>query len=189
MMKKARKQVIGLGFTLLACVVFWLPLYKIKTYVLFIPIKSTLTLVPGLASSVIALVLVFLLYARGIISFKSKRYRLISLLINWAVFATFFEIILFPINTSSYDFILDNYTLLVSLVAFVSVLLFGLKEIAKVASLAFTNMCFFSNIMVVNNAMGSWGFMALALLIVGFYFQENIQLKTLKDEVHYLYKG
>ncbi len=187
MLKRVTKQKVGLLFALIACVVFWLPLYTTRQYFLFIPLQEkTLNLLPTLASGVFALLIIFLIYVRKIIVFKSKRLHFISFLINWVLFATFVEILIFPYAGDGYTVFTDNAFSLVMAGAFVAVILFGLKEIAKIALLIFIAGSFFSNFMTVSQAMGIFGFIALMCIIISFYLQGNIELHTLKDEARYL---
>jgi len=189
MIKRAVKQKIGLFFALVACILFWVPLYEVRTYILFIPIKREyLALLPNLASGLLAIVIIFLIHIRGIISFKSKRLRLASLLINWALFATFLEIIISPLSQNpNHDVLANNLALLLCSVVFIVVLLFGVKEIAKIVLLLFIIGSFFANFILVSNAMGFVGFIALALIITSFYLQGNINIKVLGTEARYLF--
>ncbi len=188
-MKNTVKQKIGLLFALCACVLFWLPIYSVRTTFLFFSIeKETINLVPNLASGLWALGIVFLLYVRGIISFKSKKLRLISILVNWSLFSTFLEIILSPIEKNIQLGIADtNFILLMSAVVFVSILLFGVKEIAKLVLILLILGSFFSHFMIVSESMGSFGFIALAFVIISFYLQGNLDIKVLKIEARYLF--
>ncbi len=187
MLKRVTKQKVGLLFALIACVVFWLPMYTTREYFLFIPLQEkTLNLLPTLASGVFALLIMFLIYIRRIISFKSKRLQFLSFFINWLLFATFVEILISPYTHEGYSVFMDNAFALVIAGAFVAVMLFGLKEIAKVALLIFIAGSFFSNFITVSQAMGVFGFIALICIITSFYLQGNIQLKNLKDEARYL---
>ncbi len=188
-MKTLQKQKVGLGFAIIACVLFWIPIYSIEEYILFIPIKTgTINILPSLASGLISIVLVFLIYIRGIISFKHKKLRLASILINWALFSTFVELFLFPLERGTrYDALANNLLLIIICAAFVAVLLFGVKEIAKLVLLMFIIGSFFSNFILVSNSMGVLGFLALACIITSFYLQGNISLASLKTETHYLY--
>ncbi len=188
-MKNISRQKIGLLCALCACVLFWLPIYKVNTYFLFFPLgEKNIHLVPNLLSGIWSLGIVFLIYIRGIISFKTKKTRLCSILINWALFATFLEIFISPTNEKSgYTGVANNVTLLIIAVVFVCILIFGVKEIAKLALLFFIAGSFFSNLVMVSESMGIYGFIALALIITSFYLQGNINIKNLEIETKYLY--
>ncbi len=188
-MKYIRKQKLGLVFALCACILFWLPIYSVNTFFLFFPTGTeTISLIPNFASGLFSLVVVFLLYMRGIISFKTKKTRLVSILINWSLLATFFEILVSPVmEGGKQDAFVHNIGLLICAVLFMSILLFGVREIAKIVFLIFILGSFFSNLMVVSESMGVLGFIALALIIISFYLQGNIHIKTLETETRYLF--
>lgn len=184
-----KKQKLGLICAIVACILFWIPLYQVHTYILFIPVKKeTINLLPNLVSGLLSLILIFLIYIRGIISFKSKKLRLASLLINWALLATFLEIVISPFSANpTRDAVLNNFVLLLFCVVFIAILLFGVKEIAKLILLVFILGTFFSNIMLVSDAMGFIGFIALGLVITSFYLQGNINLPVVETEAKYLF--
>ncbi len=188
-MKNTTKQKWGLICAFFACVLFWLPIYEINTFFLFFPTgKESIHLIPKFASGLWALVVVFLLYIRGIITFKTKKLRLISILINWALFATFIEIFISPTNKNvGYGGIANNFTMLILTIVFISIVIFSVKEIAKLALLFFLLGSFFSNIMLVSDSMGVWGFITLSFIIVSFYLQGNINMKMLEVETRYLF--
>ena len=188
-MKKLTKQRIGLICSFIACMLFWIPLYESKKFFLFIPIKTKgISLLPTLTSGLVALVFVFLLYIRGIIVFKSKKIKAPSMLINWAVFSTFIEILISPYASNlGYTIFQDNGFLLIATIITVVILVCGVKEIAKIALLVFILGSFFSNFMTVSEAMGFLGFVALGFVLVGFYLQQNIKIDGLKNEVEYLF--
>ncbi len=188
-MKSLTKQKIGLVFALCACVLFWLPIHSGQRFVLFIPVgKEQLNLIPNLSSGLASLIIVFLIYIRGIISFKTKKTRLFSILTNWALLATFVEIFISPMGKSpNYDALTENIMLLIFAILFISILLFGVKEIAKIVLLIFIVGSFFSNILLVSESMGTLGFVALALIITSFYLQGNLNVKVLEIETRYLF--
>lgn len=188
-MKKLKKQRWGLICSFVACVVFWVPLYQTRKWFLFIPLKvQGISLLPSLASGLIALIFVFLLYIRGIIVFKSKKIKIPSMIINWAVFSTFIEILLSPYATKNgYTIFQDNAMLIIFTVITGAILVCGVKEIAKIVLLLFILGSFFTNLMVVSEAMGFFGFIALGLVLTGCYLQQNIKIEGLKNELEYLF--
>ncbi len=188
-MKKLTKQRWGLIYSFIACVLFWVPLYETREWFLFIPYNTKgLSLLPSLASGLIALVFVFLLYVRGIIVFKSKKIKIPSMILNWAVFSTFIEILISPYaSNSGYTIFQDNAILILFTIITGVVLVCGVKEIAKIVVLMFLLGSFFTNLIVVSEAMGFLGFLALGFVIGGFYLQQNITLEGLKNEFEYLF--
>ncbi len=188
-MKKSTKEKLGIICAFFACVLFWLPIYEVNTFFLFFPTgKESIHLIPKFASGLWALVVVFLLYIRGIITFKTKKIRLISILINWALFSTFIEIFISPTNKNAgYGGVANNFAILIFSIVFISIIIFSVKEIAKLALLFFLLGSFFSNIMLVSDSMGVWGFVTLSFIIVSFYLQGNINMKTLEVETRYLF--
>ena len=188
-MKKLTKQKLGLICSLISCVLFWIPLYESKKWFLFIPLKSRgISLLPSLTSGLVALIFVFLLYVRGIIVFNSKKIKVPSMLLNWAVFSTFVEILISPYaSNSGYTIFQDNAFLFILTIITCVILVCGVKEIAKIALLVFIVCSFFNNLMSVSEAMGFYGFVALCFVLAGFYLQQNIKIDGLKNEVEYLF--
>ncbi len=188
-MKKLKKQKWGLICSFIACVLFWVPLYESTKWFLFIPVHSRgISLLPTLTSGIVALIFVFLLYVRGIIVFNSKKIRIPSMLLNWAVFSTFVEILISPYaSNSGYTIFQDNAFLFIATIITCVVLVCGVKEIAKIVLLVFIVSSFFNNLMTVSEAMGFCGFVALGFVLVGFYLQQNIKIESLKNEVEYLF--
>ena len=188
-MKKLTKQKWGLLSSLIACIIFWLPLYEVTEWFLFIPVKTTkISLLPSLTSGIIALIFIFLLYVRCIIVFNSKRYQFLSIFINWTVFSTFVEIVISPfVSADGCTIFQDNAFLVISAIIMCVILLCGVKEIAKIVLLIFILSACFSNLMAVSEAMGFLGFVSLAFVLAGFYLQQNIKIDGLKNEVDYLF--
>ena len=98
------QEIIGLSLALIACVIFWLPIYKYTEISGIWFWKTTsekfLDLKPDLISGGIALFFTLLLYLRGIICFNNKISTLISFLINLTLFATIIQIFISPVQSN-----------------------------------------------------------------------------------------
>lgn len=186
------RENIGLLLALLACIIFWLPIYKYSETrgILFWKkfSQKVLDLKPGLISGLAALIVTFVLYIRGIISFNNKLSKLLSFLVNLTLFATIIEIFISPssVSATSNPFLKSTSAFIIS-IACGAVIFFGLREIAKVVLLGFLVFIFYFNIKLVNDAMGFLGYINLVLIILSFSFQQNISINQLGMEFKYLF--
>ena len=187
-------QNIGMALALIACVVFWLPIYKYQEVHGFWFMKKveekTLDLRPGLISGLAAVILSIILYARGIIRYPNRWVGLVSFIINLTLFATLIEIFVSPTaeQATSNPF-LNNVIALVAAAVCLAILIFGVKEIAKFVLIVFMLAVFYMNIKLVNDAMGVVGYVNLVLVLVSFILQQNIDLRSMADEFKYLFGG
>ena len=186
------RENIGLMLAVVACIIFWLPIYKyqeIHGFWFFKRIsQETLDLKPGLISGFTALFINLILYLRGILSYQKKWLDFVSFLVNLTLFATLIEIFISPTFTtaSSIPF-LHNTLALCGSVACIVILIFGVKEFAKIALLVFFLSNFFMNLKLVNDAMGFAGYINLLIIVTSFYLQQKIDFATLKTEFKYLF--
>lgn len=187
------QEIIGLFLALIACIIFWLPIHKYteSSGILFWKTTSEkfLDLKPDLISGTIALLFTFILYLRGIISFENKISNLFSFLVNLTLFATIIEIFISPYQNSSAikNIFLENTFSLVASSVCIAILIFGVKEIAKIVLLIFFVFIFYFNIKLVNDAMGFLGYIEILLIVSSFFLQQNISLNQLGMEVKYLF--
>lgn len=184
---------IGLFLAIIACIIFWLPIHKYTESSGILFWKSTsekfLDLKPDLISGCIALIFTFILYLRGIISFENKISNLFSFLVNLTLFATIIEIFISPYQSdiAIKNIFLENTLSTVVCAVCIAILLFGVKEIAKLVLLIFFIFMFYFNIKLVNDAMGFLGYIQLLLIISSFFLQQNINLNQLGMEAKYLF--
>lgn len=187
------QEIIGLFLALIACIIFWLPIHKYteSSGILFWKTTSEkfLDLKPDLISGTIALLFTFILYLRGIISFENKISNLFSFLVNLTLFATLIEIFISPYQNSPAikNIFLENTFSLVASSVCIAILIFGVKEIAKIILLIFFVFIFYFNIKLVNDAMGFLGYIEILLIVSSFFLQQNISLNQLGMEVKYLF--
>ena len=187
------QEIIGLFLALIACIIFWLPIHKYteSSGILFWKTTSEkfLDLKPDLISGTIALLFTFILYLRGIISFENKISNLFSFLVNLTLFATIIEIFISPYQNSPAikNIFLENTFSLVASSVCIAILIFGVKEIAKIVLLIFFVFMFYFNIKLVNDAMGFLGYIEILLIVSSFFLQQNISLNQLGMEVKYLF--
>lgn len=187
------QEIIGLFLALIACIIFWLPIHKYteSSGILFWKTTSEkfLDLKPDLISGTIALLFTFILYLRGIISFENKISNLFSFLVNLTLFATLIEIFISPYQNSPAikNIFLENTFSLVASSVCIAILIFGVKEIAKIVLLIFFVFIFYFNIKLVNDAMGFLGYIEILLIVSSFFLQQNISLNQLGMEVKYLF--
>ena len=187
------QEIIGLFLALIACIIFWLPIHKYtESYgILFWKTTSEklLDLKPDLISGTIALLFTFILYLRGIISFDNKISNLFSFLVNLTLFATIIEIFISPYQNSPAikNIFLENTFSLIASSVCIAILIFGVKEIAKIVLLIFFVFIFYFNIKLVNDAMGFLGYIEILLIVSSFFLQQNISLNQLGMEVKYLF--
>ena len=187
------QEIIGLFLALIACIIFWLPIHKYteSSGILFWKTTSEkfLDLKPDLISGTIALLFTFILYLRGIISFENKISNLFSFLVNLTLFATIIEIFISPYQNSPAikNIFLENSFSLVASSVCIAILMFGVKEIAKIVLLIFFVFIFYFNIKLVNDAMGFLGYIEILLIVSSFFLQQNISLNQLGMEVKYLF--
>ena len=187
------QEIIGLFLALIACIIFWLPIHKYteSSGILFWKTTSEklLDLKPDLISGTIALLFTFILYLRGIISFDNKISNLFSFLVNLTLFATIIEIFISPYQNSPAikNIFLENTFSLIASSVCIAILIFGVKEIAKIVLLIFFVFIFYFNIKLVNDAMGFLGYIEILLIVSSFFLQQNISLNQLGMEVKYLF--
>lgn len=187
------QEIIGLFLALIACIIFWLPIHKYteSSGILFWKTTSEkfLDLKPDLISGTIALLFTFILYLRGIIFFENKISNLFSFLVNLTLFATIIEIFISPYQNSPAikNIFLENTFSLVASSVCIAILIFGVKEIAKIVLLIFFVFMFYFNIKLVNDAMGFLGYIEILLIVSSFFLQQNISLNQLGMEVKYLF--
>ncbi len=188
-------EIIGLFLALIACIIFWLPIHKYteSSGILFWKTTSEkfLDLKPDLISGTIALLFTFILYLRGIISFENKISNLFSFLVNLTLFATIIEIFISPYQNSPAikNIFLENTFSLVASAVCIAILIFGVKEIAKIVLLIFFVFMFYFNIKLVNDAMGFLGYIEILLIVSSFFLQQNISINQLGMEVKYLFSN
>jgi|GEM_PF-2241032 len=77
--------------------------------------------------------------------------------------------------------------MVVAVVACIAVIIFGVKEIAKMAVGVLIILSILARINLVSDAMGFWGFIALILTAVSFYLQENININNLLSTLGSMY--
>ena len=189
------RENVGLFLALIACVIFWLPIHKYteSSGILFWKTTSEkyLDLKPDLISGSIALIFTFILYLRGIISFENKISNLFSFLVNLTLFATIIEFFISPLQNSPAvkNIFLENTFSLVASAVCIAILIFGVKEIAKIFLLIFFIFIFYFNIKLVNEAMGFLGYIQLLIIISSFFLQQNISLNQLGMEIKYLFSN
>lgn len=187
-------QNIGMVLAVIACVIFWLPIYKYQEVHGFWFMKKveekTLDLKPGLISGIIAIILNLILYGRGLVHYKNKWVGLASFLINLTLLATMIEIFVSPSSTSATtNPFLNNIFALVAAAVCLAILIFGVKEIAKFVLIIFFIGVSYMNLKLVNDAMGFLGYVNLVLVLVSAILQENIDLRNMADEFKYLFGG
>ena len=187
------REIVGLILAVIACIIFWLPIHKYTESSGFLFWKTTsekfLDLKPDLISGGIALFFTLILYLRGIISFENKISNLFSFLVNLTLFATIIEIFISPYQNSPAikNIFLENTFSLVASSVCIAILIFGVKEIAKIVLLIFFVFIFYFNIKLVNDAMGFLGYIEILLIVSSFFLQQNISLNQLGMEVKYLF--
>jgi hypothetical protein len=187
------REIVGLILAVIACIIFWLPIHKYteSSGILFWKTTSEkfLDLKPDLISGGIALFFTLILYLRGVISFNNKISTLVSFLINLTLFATIIEIFISPYqaNPAVKNIFLENTFSLVASSVCIAILIFGVKEIAKIVLLIFFVFIFYFNIKLVNDAMGFLGYIEILLIVSSFFLQQNISLNQLGMEVKYLF--
>ncbi|MCR5699057.1 MAG: hypothetical protein K6G52_05365 [Treponemataceae bacterium] len=185
-------QNIGMALGFIACIIFWLPIYKYQEVHGFWFLKrieeKTLDLKPGMISGLIAIILNLILYARGIISYKNRWVGLVSFLINLTLLATMIEIFVSPTaSQATTNPFLNNVFALVSAAVCLAILIFGVKEIAKFVLVIFFLGLFYMNLKVVNDAMGVIGYINLVIVLVSLILQQSIDFKNMGEEVKYLF--
>ena len=189
------QEIIGLTLAIIACVIFWLPIYKYTEISGIWFWKTTsekfLDLKPDLISGGIALFFTLLLYLRGIICLNSKISNLLSFLINLTLFATIIEIFISPYQSNQViiNVFLQNTISLVTSAVCVAILIFGVKEIAKIVLLIFFIFMFYFNIKIVNDAFGFLGYIQLLLIVSSLFLQQNINFGQLGMEAKYLFSN
>lgn len=185
-------QNVGIALAFVACIIFWLPIYKYQEVHGFWFMKKieekTLDLKPGVISGLIAVLLNLILYARGIISYKNRWVGLASFLINLTLLATMIEIFVSPgANAATTNPFLNNVFTLVAAAVCLAILVFGVKEIAKFVLILFFIGFSYMNLKLVNDAMGFLGYLNLVIVLVSAILQENIDLRNMADEFKYLF--
>jgi len=185
-------QNVGMALAFVACIIFWLPIYKYQEVHGFWFMKKieekTLDLKPGVISGLIAVLLNLILYARGIISYKNRWVGLASFLINLTLLATMIEIFVSPgANAATTNPFLNNVFTLVAAAVCLAILVFGVKEIAKFVLIVFFIGVSYMNLKLVNDAMGFLGYLNLVIVLVSAILQENIDLRNMADEFKYLF--
>ncbi|MGP1587242.1 MAG: hypothetical protein ACTTHG_02740 [Treponemataceae bacterium] len=187
-------QNIGMFLALAACVVFWLPIWKyseVHGFWVFKKIEEkSLDLKPGLISGIFSFVLLGILYLRGILRFPNHWLGVLSFLINLTLFATVIEVFISPGSVSAKtNPLFQNVGLIIACAVCAAVLIFGVKEIAKIILLIFFLGFFYLNLKLVNDAMGVWGYLNLVIVFVSFFLQQNISVNGLGGEFRYLFGG
>lgn len=183
---KISNQVLGLIFTVIACILFWLPYPYIQKIFMF-KSQKFLSLHPTLLTGMFSLALVAILYIRGIFTLKKNSLTFVAFLVNLTLFATLFEIFISPSEEQATDSLLSTEK--IAVLSFgASTLMFGGREVAKTIFYLLIVSLFFFRLKLVSDAMGIFGYLAFLLLISGLYLQESIAVNKLKTECRYLIK-
>ncbi len=187
-------QNIGMALAVIACVIFWLPIYKYQEVHGIWFFKKTqekvLDLRPGLISGLIAIIINLILYGRGLVHYKNRWVGVASFIVNLTLLATLIEIFVSPgANAATTNPFLNNVFALVSAAVCLEILIFGVKEIAKFVLIVFFIGISYLNLKLVNDAMGFLGYVNLVVVLVSAILQENIDLKNMADEFKYLFGG
>lgn len=185
---------IGLGLGILAYIIFWLPhsYTEVKRSWIFwkTATQKSIHLMPNLSVGLISLLLMAALYARRIISFpkEDKILTILSFIVNLTLMSIYIKICLDPFSPEpKWDSFLQNTKMVVAVVACIAVIIFGVKEIAKMAVGVLIILSILVRINLVSDAMGFWGFIALILTAVSFYLQENININNLLSTLGSMY--
>ncbi|MCR4790604.1 MAG: hypothetical protein K5839_05940 [Treponemataceae bacterium] len=185
-------QNIGLFLAFVACIIFWLPIWKYDEVhgIWFLKKihQKTLDLKPGILSGFIALFINFILYVRGILSYKNKWLGLVSFLINLTLTATLIEIFISPGRAeASINPFFQNFYAIIGSAVCLAIIIFGVKEIAKLVLFVFFIANFWANLKLVNDAMGFVGYINLLLVVSSVFLQQNINFPKMGQEFRYLF--
>ncbi|UTC61512.1 hypothetical protein E4O05_08070 [Treponema sp. OMZ 787] len=185
---------IGLGLGLLACIIFWMPHSYTEVQSSWIfwekTTQKSIHLMPNLSVGLISLLLMGILYARRIISFpkEDKILTILSFIINLTLMSIYIKICLDPFEPEpKWDIFLENTKMIAAVVFCIAIIMFGVKEIAKMAVGVLIILSIFARINLVSAAMGFWGFIALILTAISFYLQQNININNLLGTLGAMY--
>ena len=184
---------IGLGLAVLACIIFWRPYSYTEiqhTWFKKKEITKQIYLLPDLKVGLISLLLMGILYARKIISFpqENKGFTILSFIINLTLIAIYVRICFDPFAPEAqWNALLNNTKILAAIIACIAVIMFGVKEIAKLAVGIIILLSIWSRIDLVSDAMKVWGYIALILTVISFALQQNINFGNLVTNLGAMY--
>lgn len=184
---------IGLGLAVLTCIIFWMPYsYTEIKYSWFKKkeIIKQIYLLPDLKVGLVSLLLMGILYARRIISFpqENKAFTILSFIINLTLISIYVRICFDPfVPTPEWNALLNNTKILAAIIACIAVIMFGVKEIAKLAVGIVIILSIWSRIDLVSDAMKVWGYIALLLTVISLVLQQNINFGNLVDNLGAMY--
>lgn len=199
------QQVIGLILGIIGCCLCWGKHYysTFETRGFFLTqlilgekeIRHIVCGNPTFGSGTLGLIMIFLLYVRGILQFNkgSKLFGLFRLLVLITIFATFFSLIIY--QTKEYDSWLTGFSeqikndllLFAVMIVTITTLLFGMKGISKFILLACALIVMIDRWKVLDESLGIQGFLAFLLFVSCFYLQQNVNIQELKTDLRLLY--
>lgn len=173
------KQIVGLVLGLIGCVICWgnhefgfLGLRYVKGS-------------PNFTTGLMAILLLGVIYVRGIVDFSNSKYKLPTMLVYIAIFATFFALLCGKDDVFSILF-KDTFMTIVSVFC-LTMLLFGMRGMSKVAIIIAMLLWVCNSMEAINKALGYKGFLALLFWFSCFYFLENINVNQLMSDLKLVY--
>ncbi len=158
---------------------------------------SKLNLGLNLQEGIVALIFILLLESKGIYDsnfFDKKKVNIgliFSFIINFAIFTSFFSILIDPKESSFFGFIGD----IITTYGFVFGILLGIwffgtrtiATLAPVVIIIFFVVRAWSNLQVVSKTTGILGWLYFVFMVVGFVLQHNFNMQKALKEIIYLF--
>lgn len=173
------KQIIGLVLGLIGCVICWenhrfgfLGIHNVNGS-------------PDFTTGLMSILLLGVIYVRGIVDFSNSKYKLPTMLVYIAIFATFFALLCGKDDVFSILF-KDTFMTIVSVFC-LTMLLFGMRGMSKVAIIIAMLLWVCNSMEAINKALGYKGFLALLFWFSCFYFLENINVNQLMSDLKLVY--
>lgn len=193
-----KRQNFGVLMMILSLAVFFcMSQMEIKGFHWFGLGAGRLELGLNLQEGIIAFIFIIILESKGIYNsdFISRRKISVSsvlvFIINFAVFSSFFSILIDPKESSFLGFlggIVTTYGFVFGII--LGIWFFGTRTIATLAPVAvivFFIISAWSNLQTVSKATGIWGWLYFVFMVVGFVLQHNFNGSKLTKELKYLF--
>lgn len=173
------KQIVGLVLGLVGCVICWG-----ESEFGFLGLRYV-DGSPKFTTGLMAILLLGVIYIRGIVDFSNSKYKLPTMLVYIVIFATFFALLCGKDDVFSILF-KDTFMTIVSVFC-LTMLLFGMRGMSKVAIIIAMLLWVCNSMEAIDKALGYKGFLALLFWFSCFYFLENINVNQLMSDLKLVY--
>lgn len=173
------KQIIGLVLGLIGCVICW------GNHRFGFLGRRYVNGSPGFTTGLMSILLLGVIYTRGIVDFSNSKFKLPTVLVYITIFATFFALLCGKKDVFSILFG-NTFMIVVSVFCF-TMLLFGMRGITKVSIIIAMLLWFCDRMKYINKAFGYSGFLVLLFWFSCFYCLENIDVQQLMSDLKLLY--